>query len=472
MRQDDLRLVQITPSPRQLRQQQMELYAFVHFTVNTFTGREWGDGTEPEACFNPTALDADQWVSALQAAHMKGLILTCKHHDGFCLWPSRHTSHTVARSPFRGGRGDVVKEVAEACRRGGLRFGIYLSPWDRNSPLYGQGKPYDDYFLAQLTELLTQYGEIFCVWFDGACGEGPNGKKQRYDWPRYYETIRRLQPGACISVCGPDIRWCGNEAGDARDAEWSVVPRRTMDTEKIAQDSQQADSDEFRRRTIRAQDQDLGSRELLANEPELIWYPAEVNTSIRPGWFYHAEEDQKVRPLAELIHIYERSVGGNATLLLNIPPDRRGLFHEADVQRLREFGAYLEQAYGANLAQEASVSCPQAAPGHPIQAALTQGDDAYFRTPDGVTQAEIMLRWTEPRSIRRMVLRENLLESQRIETYALDVETPQGWQEAAHGRVVGNKRIIVLPEQRTAALRLRILDARAAITLSFLGVYA
>ncbi len=472
MRQDDLRLVQITPSPRQLRQQQMELYAFVHFTVNTFTGREWGDGTEPEACFNPTALDADQWVSALQAAHMKGLILTCKHHDGFCLWPSRHTSHTVARSPFRGGRGDVVKEVAEACRRGGLRFGIYLSPWDRNSPLYGQGKPYDDYFLAQLTELLTQYGEIFCVWFDGACGEGPNGKKQRYDWPRYYETIRRLQPGACISVCGPDIRWCGNEAGDARDAEWSVVPRRTMDTEKIAQDSQQADSDEFRRRTIRAQDQDLGSRELLANEPELIWYPAEVNTSIRPGWFYHAEEDQKVRPLAELIHIYERSVGGNATLLLNIPPDRRGLFHEADVQRLREFGAYLEQAYGANLAQEASVSCPQAAPGHPIQAALTEGDDAYFRTPDGVTQAEILLRWTEPRSIRRMVLRENLLESQRIETYALDVETPQGWQEAARGQVVGNKRIIVIPEQRTAALRLRILDARAAITLSFLGVYA
>lgn len=473
MRQDDLRLVQLTPSPRQLRQQQMEQYAFVHFTVNTFTGREWGDGTEPEACFNPTALDADQWVSALRAAHMRGLILTCKHHDGFCLWPSRHTDHTVARSPFRGGKGDVVWEVSDACRRGGLRFGIYLSPWDRHSPLYGQGKAYDDYFVAQLTELLTQYGDIFCVWFDGACGEGPNGKRQRYDWPRYYETIRRLQPEACISVCGPDIRWCGNEAGDTREAEWSVVPRRTMDTEKIAQDSQQQDSDAFRQRVIRAQDQDLGSRERLKDEPDLIWYPAEVNTSIRPGWFYHPEEDALVRPLETLIHIYERSVGGNAMLLLNIPPDRRGLFHEADVARLKAFGAYLEKAYGDNLLERADeISCAQAAAGHPIQAALQVGDDAYFRTPDSITQAEIILRWQEAQSIRRVVLQENLRESQRIEQYALDMETPVGWQEIARGRVVGNKRIITLPEIRTAALRLRILDARVAITLSFMGVYA
>lgn len=473
MHQDDLRLVQVTPSPRQLRQQHMELYAFVHFTVNTFTSREWGDGTEPEACFNPTAFDADQWVDALRAAHMKGLILTCKHHDGFCLWPSQYTNHTVARSPFRAGKGDVIREVADACRRGGIRFGIYLSPWDRNCALYGQGKAYDDYFVAQLTELLTQYGDIFCVWFDGACGEGPNGKKQRYDWPRYYETIRRLQPDACISVCGPDIRWCGNEAGDTREAEWNVVPRRTMDTEKIAKDSQQSDDDAFRQRTIRAQDRDLGSRELLATEPELIWYPAEVNTSIRPGWFYHEEEDTQVRPLDELIRIYERSVGGNAMFLLNIPPDRRGLFHEADVQRLHEFGAYLEQAYGNNLLQRgASLACTQAAPGHPIQAVLQEGDETYFRTPDGVTQAEIILRWPQEQSIRRVVLRENLLESQRIEQYALDMETPQGWREIVRGRVVGNKRIIDTHGIRTAALRLRVLDARVSITLSFLGVYS
>ena len=212
---------------------------------------------------------------------------------------------------------------------------------------------------------------------------------------------------------------------------------------------------------------------MLATEPELIWYPAEVNTSIRPGWFYHAEEDTQVRPLDELIRIYERSVGGNAMFLLNIPPDRRGLFHEADVQRLHEFGAYLEQAYGNNLLEHgASLACTQAAPGHPIQAVLQEGDETYFRTPDGVTQAEIILRWPQEQSIRRVVLRENLLESQRIEQYALDMETPQGWREIVRGRVVGNKRIIDTHGIRTAALRLRILDARVSITLSFLGVYS
>ena len=274
---------------------------------------------------------------------MKGLILTCKHHDGFCLWPSRFTDHTVAASPFRQGRGDVVREAAESCRRGGLRFGIYLSPWDRHSPLYGTGKPYDDFFVSQLTELLTRYGPICSVWFDGACGEGPGGRKQRYDWDRYYRTIRELQQEACIHVCGPDIRWCGNEAGQTRPAEWSVVPRRTTDTEKIASASQQEDDPSFRLRPIRAWDQDLGSREILADETDLVWYPAEVNTSIRPGWFWHAAENDQVKPLSMLIDIYEKSVGGNATFLLNIPPDRRGLFDDPDIRRLQEFGAYLRR---------------------------------------------------------------------------------------------------------------------------------
>ena len=202
--------------------------------IRDSTGRELGTGTESEKIFNPTAFDASQWVDAVKDAGMKGMILTCKHHDGFCLLPSRYTRHSVADSPFREGKGDVVREVADACRKGGIRFGIYLSPWARNSPLYGQGKAYDDYFVNQLTELLTGYGEICSVWFDGACGEGPNGKKQIYDWERYYEVIRRLQPDACIHVCGPDVRWCGNEAGDTRPSEWSVVPKRTSETERIA----------------------------------------------------------------------------------------------------------------------------------------------------------------------------------------------------------------------------------------------
>ena len=260
------RLVQVVPSPRQLKHQEMEFYAFIHFSVNTFTDREWGDGTESPAIFLPTELDASQWVRTIRDAGMKGLILTCKHHDGFCLWPSKYTDHTVANSPWKSGGGDVVREVADACRSEGIAFGIYLSPWDRHSPFYAQGKPYDDYFVAQLTELLTEYGPIFCVWLDGACGEGANGKQQVYDWPRYYEVIRRLQPDATIHVCGPDVRWCGNEAGYTRPAEWSVVPARTADTEKIVSLSQRSDDASFRLRPIHASDQDLGSRSILEEE--------------------------------------------------------------------------------------------------------------------------------------------------------------------------------------------------------------
>lgn len=211
----DKRLAEIVPHERQIKFQQTEFYAFVHFTVNTFTDREWGSGTESPDIFYPVKFDAEQWVKAIVSAEMKGLILTCKHHDGFCLWHSKLTEHTVEYSPFKR---DIVREVADACKKYGIKFGVYLSPWDRHSPLYGSSKDYDDYFIGQLTELLTYYGNVFSVWFDGVCGEGPNGKKQYYDWERYYKTIRELQPEACINVCGPDVRWCGNEAGHTRKA--------------------------------------------------------------------------------------------------------------------------------------------------------------------------------------------------------------------------------------------------------------
>ena len=444
----DERLIQVVPAPRQLALQDMEFYAFVHFTVNTFTDKEWGDGTEDEAVFNPTKFDADQWVDAIKAAGMKGLILTCKHHDGFCLWPSAHTKHSVASSPFRGGRGDIVREVADACRRGSIAFGVYLSPWDRNQPLYGTGKPYDDYFVAQLTELLTQYGPVFSVWFDGACGEGPNGKKQYYDWERYYATIRALQPDACIHVCGPDVRWCGNEAGDTREAEWSVVPLRTKDTEKVASASQQADDDSFRQRPIRAQDRDLGSRAILENEQELIWYPAEVNTSIRPGWFWHASEDDQVRPLEKLIDIYEKSVGGNATFLLNIPPTSGGLFHENDVARLHELGAYIRDSYAHNLLDEDGAQCELSDDGMTITVALPNA-----------------------KRIHRVVLMEDLHYSQRVERYEIDVRICGEWKTVSKGSVIGHKRIAVLEPVVTDAVRIRITDVRVKPVLRFIGIY-
>ena len=467
----DERLVQVVPSSRQLALQQMEFYAFVHFTVNTFTDKEWGDGTESPAIFNPVKLDAEQWAAAIRDAGMKGLILTCKHHDGFCLWPSKHTSHSVAASPWKNGQGDVVAEVSAAWCKYGLKFGVYLSPWDRNQPLYGTGKAYDDYFVAQLTELLTNYGDICTVWFDGACGEGPNGKKQYYDWDRYYAVIRTLQPGACIHVCGPDIRWCGNEAGDTREAEWSVVPARTADTEKVASASQQSDDAKFRQRTILASDRDLGSRAILQNEPDLIWYPAEVNTSIRPGWFWHESENDQVRPLEKLIDIYEKSVGGNATFLLNIPPTNEGLFHANDVARLHELGQYIRESYAVNLAEQADVSATPAEAGHCIGCALCQ-DEAWYIPAEKNGTAEVILRWEEPVTIRRVVLQEQIQFSQRVEQWAIDVFADGAWQEAAHGTVIGHKRIAVLDPVSTTALRIRILDARVAPTLKFIGVYA
>ncbi len=464
----DRRLIQVVPAPRQLALQRMEFYAFVHFTVNTFTDREWGDGTESPAIFDPVKLDARQWVDAIRDAGMKGLILTCKHHDGFCLWPSKHTRHSVAASPCRR---DVVGEVAEACREGGLRFGVYLSPWDRNHPLYGTGRPYDDYFVAQLTELLTDYGEVCSVWFDGACGEGPNGKKQHYDWDRYYAVIRELQPEACIHVCGPDVRWCGNEAGDTREAEWSVVPARTADTEKVQSASQQEDSDEFRQRRIHAWDRDLGSRAIVADEPDLIWYPAEVNTSIRPGWFWHESENDQVRPLEKLVDIYEKSVGGNATFLLNIPPTREGLFHENDVARLHELGEYIRRSYGANLADGAVLTASPAAEGHDIECARTD-DESYYLPAEENGTAAIILRWQAEQDIRRVVLQEQIALSQRVERFAIDALAGGEWRQIAEGTVIGHKRIVVLQDVCTAALRIRILDARVAPTVKFIGVYA
>lgn len=453
-RKEALRLQSVLPSERQLRQQEMEFYGFIHFSINTFTGREWGDGTEDPALFAPKNLDCRQWAKAMGAAGMKGIILTCKHHDGFCLWPTRTTKHSVASSPFRDGKGDVVREMAQACRGEGLAFGIYLSPWDRNAPCYGEGKAYDDFFIAQLTELLTGYGEIFCVWLDGACGEGKNGRKQNYDWERYYGTIRRLQPDACISVCGPDIRWCGNEAGRARPAEWSVVPARLKDAEKVMDDSQKEDSPAFRERPIRSSDQDLGSRARLAGEKKLIWYPAEVDVSIRPGWFYHPEEDGRVKSLEQLIRIYETSAGGNAMLLLNVPPGPSGRIESADENRLKELGSWIKTQY---------------APGNDLAPLAKRKQQAKIWEDGEEGICKVSLRWEEPAEISRVVLQEDLRFGQRVERFALSDENGVCLYA---GETIGHKKIAILPKgTEIRALTAEIQESRGAPRLRFLGVY-
>lgn len=310
----------IVPSARQLAWQELEFYGFIHFGINMFTGKQWGAGDEDPTIFNPTEFDASQWVDVCHSAGMTGIILTCKHHDGFCLWPSSYTGYSVKSSPWKNGQGDMVREVADASRAKGLKFGVYLSPWDRHDPSYGDSPAYNAYFLNQLRELLTNYGEIFSVWFDGACGEGKNGKRQQYDWDAYYSVIRELQPNAVISVCGPDVRWCGNEAGHTRVSEWSVVPATMKDNEKIHAKSQKEDDGIFST-LINSKEEDLGSREVLAQVDEVIWYPSEVNTSIRPKWFYDWVDDDRVKTVDQLVELYEKIVGGNACFLLNLPPE-------------------------------------------------------------------------------------------------------------------------------------------------------
>lgn len=282
-------LFNVRPDRRQLEWQHMEMYAFLHYGMNTMTDCEWGLGHEDPALFNPIGFEPDQWMEVLAEAGMTGVIPTAKHHDGFCLWPSAYTSHSVAASPWRDGKGDVVYEVSESARRHGLKFGVYVSPWDRTEATCGQGEPYNDFYVNQLIELCTQYGSLFTVWLDGACEAGTNGRYQEYDWQRYYDVIRALQPDAVISICGPDVRWCGNEAGSTRPDEWSVVPIEVRQARTTMDLSQKVDGEIP---VLSSDIEDLGSREYLADyRGTLTWYPAEVDTSIRPGWFHHASQD-------------------------------------------------------------------------------------------------------------------------------------------------------------------------------------
>ncbi|MDD4849253.1 MAG: alpha-L-fucosidase [Gemmiger sp.] len=456
----------ITPSPRQYAWQALEFYAFVHFGITTFTNREWGDGTEDPALFAPTALDAGQWVAAIKSAGMKGLILTCKHHDGFCLWPSAYTRHSVRYSPWKNGKGDVVREVAQACAAAGLAFGVYLSPWDRHEPSYGTGDAYNRYYLAQLHELATNYGKIFCFWFDGACGEGKNGKKQVYDWDAYYQEIRRCQPDAVINVCGPDVRWCGNEAGKGRKSEWSVVPATLRDNERVAAKSQQTAGAAFARQ-VSTEDEDLGSRAAIRGAGALAWYPAEVDTSLRPGWFYHPEEDTQVRTTAELFEIYCGSVGANASLLLNIPPNTAGLLAPPDVGVLGAFGTLLAQKFAWDQAPGAVVTATSADARHPVAEALAPGRARFWKAAPGVAQAAITLQFAAPASVSCLVLGEDLLTGQRIEAGELLADG----KRVATFTVVGNKRICNFAPVRATTLTLRILESRCEPTLCRLSVY-
>lgn len=454
-------LAAIRPHPRQVAWQAMEFYGFIHFGMNTVTDREWGSGHDDPAAFDPAGLDADQWVRAFKSAGMTGVILTCKHHDGFCLWPSDHTDCSVASSPWRGGRGDLVAEVADAARRHGLRFGIYLSPWDRTEASYGSGTAYDDFYVAQLTELLTRYGPVFSVWLDGANGEGPNGRRQLYDWERYYAVVRETQPDAVISVCGPDVRWCGNEAGDTRPDEWSVVPGALRDAERTADRSQRVDDGTFAR-LVRSDDRDLGSRAALAgHERDLVWYPAEVNTSIRPGWFHHPAEDASVRSADELFTVYLRAVGGNSCFLLNVPPAADGLLRDTDVAVLAELGRRIDDFRARRIEATARVSSGTAGD---VATGWPGGGDTPWRPDGSDTSPTLTLAFPGPRSVEAVAVGEDITRGQRIEHLVVRGRLPEyrggGWTGLAEANAVGHQRILTFPPTEVDAVSFEVTRAR------------
>lgn len=402
----------VKPSLRQIEWFRTGFYAFIHFTVNTYTGRQWGLGDEDPAIFNPTCLDCDAWVAAIKAAGMKGAVITAKHHDGFCLWPSKYTEHSVKNSPWKNGKGDVVRELADACRRGGIKFGFYLSPWDRHEKTYGT-PAYNDYYANQLTELLTEYGEVFIVWQDNACGEGANGKRQVYDFDRFNSLVRKYQPNAVIyNDYGPDVRWCGNETGETRAAEWAIVPHELCHrAEKQTTGALLPGG----LKGIKNSDRDLGTLLNIQYSDGLCFAGAEVDTSIRPQWFY--DKNDLPRTVDNLFDLYIRTVGGNACLNLNIPPMPNGRFDPVDEERLYALGERLREEFRNETAATLTKIC----------------DEGYGRSL-------YEIKFERPIHPRYIELAENIAEGQRVECFQIRRHRSDGAPSYA-GLTIGARRI-------------------------------
>jgi alpha-L-fucosidase len=450
------------PSAAQLQWHEMEMNAFVHFTINTYTDKEWGYGDESPALFNPTACDPQQWTRVLKQTGFKGLILTCKHHDGFCLWPSKYTDHAIQNSSYKGGKGDLVKETSNAARASGLKFGIYLSPWDRNRADYGT-PAYITYYRNQLKELIHSYGPVFEMWFDGANGgDGYYGGAREmrringasyYDWPATLDMVRKMAPNIILfSDAGPGVRWVGNERGAAGETNWNTISIDTLYAGKA------------------------GIETLLnTGSPDgKNWVPAETDVSIRPGWFYHESEDSLVKTPEQLFDIYLSSVGRGSTLLLNIPPDKRGLFNEADVKALDGFAALLKKELGTNLAAGSKVQASNTR-GRLKQFAaanLTDGNrQSYWATDDKVTRASVELQLKKKTRVKYILLQEYIRLGQRVKTFTVEAWKDNAWQEVASATTIGYKRILKIDPLETNKIRINIRDSKACPVLSAIEVY-
>jgi alpha-L-fucosidase len=450
------------PSERQLGWHELQFYAFVHFNMNTFTDMEWGFGSESPRLFNPTELDCRQWARVCKDAGMKGIILTAKHHDGFCLWPSEYTEHSVKNSPWKDGQGDVVRELADACKEYGLKLGIYLSPWDRNHADYGKPE-YITYFRNQLTELLTNYGDVFEVWFDGANGgtgyygganeERKIDNKTYYDWENTRKIVRELQPNAVMfSDAGPDVRWVGNEAGWAGQTNWCMQKR-----------------DEFY--------PGYAPNLMHLTEGQIDgthWVPAEVDVSIRPGWYYHQSEDHKVKSVKTLVDIYYNSIGRNASFLLNFPVDTRGLIHEKDVEQLMKLVEVVKQDFEINLAGNIKVEANEVRGNSSKFSAdnvIDGNPETYWATDDNALSASLTLDFGEPITFNRFLAQEYILLGQRVKSFSIEGWNDNAWKIIDTQTTIGNKRILRFDNVTSSKLRLNILDSRACPAISNIEVY-
>lgn len=449
------------PSQTQLDWHELEFYMFIHFNMNTFTDMEWGLGGEAPTTFNPTALDCRQWARIAKENGMKAIILTAKHHDGFCLWPSDYTEHSVKNSPWKNGEGDVLRELADACKEYDLKFGVYLSPWDRNHAEYGRPE-YITYFRNQLRELLTEYGDIFEIWFDGANGgtgyygganeERKVDRKTYYDWPGTTEIIRELQPNALIfSDAGPDIRWVGNEEGWANKTNWG-----TLNKEEVWPGF----PDYLQLRS--------------GHEDGTHWIPAEADVSIRPGWYYHPADDHKVKSLNHLLDIYYQSVGRNSTLLLNFPVDTRGLIHEQDIEQIKKLSETLSADFANNLALGKTITASQVRENHSLFGADQVNDanpETYWTTDDSVFTGSLTIDFGEATEFNRFVVQEYIALGQRVQAFSLDAWTGEKWTEIASETTVGYKRILRLPNTVASKVRLNITESKACPLISTVEVY-
>lgn len=453
------------PTERQVGWQDMERYCFLHFTVNTFTDREWGLGDEKESVFNPTNFDADQIVSTIAKHGFKGAILTCKHHDGFCLWPSKYTEHSVKNSPWKNGKGDVVKEISDACRKYGVKFGIYLSPWDRNSALYGKPE-YITYYRNQLRELLTNYGDIFEVWLDGANGGdgyygGANEKREidratYYDWANTWSIIRKLQPNACIfSDIGPDERWCGNESGYTKDSCWATYTAHGPNGDKPG---------------IGYTRYEEGETGTLNGE---AWIPAEVDVSIRPGWFYHSKEDSRVKNLESLKKIYFKSVGNGACWNLNLPPDRTGQINANDINALDQLQDYLTKSFSTNLLQGAKVEASETRGNLKKYAASNVLSDRhlYWTVNDSTKTASLSFTLPKAGSFNCFEIKEYIRLGQRIQSFSIEVEKDGKWEQVFKGSTVGRKKLARFDAVTASKVRINFINSLACPVIESVKLY-